>query len=332
MSKLKYNLPVTFSGCILGPAKVVLQIRAMINSTGRGNLSNYNCPWLIYPEPFFSFIFVTNIFIAITATLGNVLVLVALHKVSSIHSSTKLLLGSLAVADLGVGLIVQPLYLVLFMGIPCANRRVISLAASTLTFALSGFSFHAAAAICVDRLLALLLRLRYRQSVTLKRVCVVITCLWLASISEGIVYSFYSPSIANSLAFVGTVVSVLISVSSYAKIVLKLRRYQAQVQHHVGHQTMNAGGPPLNIRLYKNILYGIGWVQIALAVCYFPFILYMIMITLAGWHESQPFFLNSALTIVYFNSSLNPFLFCWKIREVRQTIKNIVKQILCFLS
>ena len=304
----------------------------MINSTGRGNLSNCKCPWLIYPDPFFSFIFVTNIFIAITATLGNTLVLVALLKVSSIHSSTKLLLSSLAVADLCVGLIVQPLYLVLFLGIPCANGRVISLVASTLTFSLCGFSFHAAAAICVDRLLALLLRLRYRQSVTFKRVCVVITCLWLASISEGFVYSFYSSSIANILAFVGTVVSVFISIFSYTKIVLKLRRHQVQVQQHVGHQTVNAGGLPLNIQLYKNILCGIGWVQIALAVCYLPLILHMIMITLAGWDESQLFFLNSALTMVYFNSSLNPILFCWKIREVRQTIKNTVKQILCFLS
>ena len=46
-----------------------------------------------------------NIFLSITATLGNVLILVALRNVSSVHPPTKLLLRCLAVTDLCVGLI-----------------------------------------------------------------------------------------------------------------------------------------------------------------------------------------------------------------------------------
>ena len=35
------------------------------------------------------------------------------------------------------------------------------------------------------------------------------------------------------------------------------------------------------------------------------------------------FFLDreSTVTLVYFNSSLNPILYCWKIREVKQAVK-----------
>ena len=49
------------------------------------------------------------IVLTITATIGNNLILVALHKETSLNSASKLLLRSLAVTDLGFGVIGQPL-------------------------------------------------------------------------------------------------------------------------------------------------------------------------------------------------------------------------------
>jgi len=53
-----------------------------------------------------------NILLSITASLGNTLILIALRKVTSRHSPTKLLFQCLAITDLGVGLISQPLYVI----------------------------------------------------------------------------------------------------------------------------------------------------------------------------------------------------------------------------
>ncbi len=50
-----------------------------------------------------------NSTLSITAFLGNVLIIIALQKVSSLHSPSKLLLSCLASTDLCVGLIAQPL-------------------------------------------------------------------------------------------------------------------------------------------------------------------------------------------------------------------------------
>ena len=50
-----------------------------------------------------------NIFLALTAFLGNALILVALHKVSSLHPPSKLLYRCLATTDLCVGLVIHPL-------------------------------------------------------------------------------------------------------------------------------------------------------------------------------------------------------------------------------
>ena len=55
------------------------------------------------------FLSVVNAFLSITAFLGNALILVALHKDTSIHSPSKLLYCNLAITDFCVGIIVGPL-------------------------------------------------------------------------------------------------------------------------------------------------------------------------------------------------------------------------------
>jgi hypothetical protein len=39
-----------------------------------------------------------------------------------------------------------------------------------------------------------------------------------------------------------------------------------------------------------------------------------------------------AITLVYFNSSLNPILYCWKIREIKKAVKETIRQLNCFLN
>ena len=56
-------------------------------------------------------------FLSITAVLGNILILVALRKVSSLHPPTKLLFRCLATTDLCVGLVAEPLSAVYWMSV-----------------------------------------------------------------------------------------------------------------------------------------------------------------------------------------------------------------------
>ena len=56
------------------------------------------------------FLSALNIFLSVTASLGNALILVALSKETSLHPPTKLLFRCLAVTDLFAGLFSQPLF------------------------------------------------------------------------------------------------------------------------------------------------------------------------------------------------------------------------------
>ena len=109
--------------------------------------------------------------LSITAFLGNTLILVALHKESSLHAPSKLLLRTLATTDLCVGIIGEPLIVTFLLFVVNERWSICRFAvrASVLTgYTLCSVSLLTLNAISVDRRLALLLGLRYRQVVTLK--------------------------------------------------------------------------------------------------------------------------------------------------------------------
>ena len=126
-----------------------------------------------------------NIFLSFTASLGNALILIALQKVTSVHPPTKLLFRCLAVTDLCVGLMVQPLHsviIVLNMNVTPKPINVsivfyIGKVVGILKFVLCGVSISTSTAISLDRLLALKLGLRHRHVVTLRRVRAGVYCL-----------------------------------------------------------------------------------------------------------------------------------------------------------
>ena len=152
----------------------------------------------------FIFLSVLNIFLSITAFLGNTLILVALHKETSLHPPSKLLYRNLAITDFCVGIIAEPLLVTYFTSV--VNERwdicyYADLAASFSGLTLCVVSLLTMTAISVDRLLALLLGLRYRQVVTYRRTCITVTGFWILSIvgASTLFWNFCVGIITNSL-------------------------------------------------------------------------------------------------------------------------------------
>ncbi|KAL9960262.1 hypothetical protein ACROYT_G033697 [Oculina patagonica] len=196
------------------------------------------------------------------------------------------------------------------------------------SFTLCEVSVFISTAINVDRLLALLLGLRYRHVVTLRRVSAVIICFWLLGILCGSLYLVFNKnsSIAYTIAFPLLIFSLVISVFSYTKIYLKLKHHQLQV--HVPQGQPNGGRISLNIARYKKSVSSVLWVQLALVTCYLPFII-MVMLEIYGQMSGNNLEIafDFTTTLTYLNSSLNPILYCWRIGAVRQAAKETIKQL-----
>ena len=274
-----------------------------------------------------------NIFLSVTAVLGNILILVALRKVSSLHPPSKLLFRCLATTDLCVGLITEPLSVVHWMSLAHQAHwnlcRYTGVSCVIAGYILSSVSLLTASAISVDRLLALLLGLRYRQVVTLKRTYVIVAIFWIISAVVSISY-LLNRIIPIWYGYILIPLCLVTSVFSYTKIFLKLRVHQTQVQGYI-QQEQPSEPVPLNIERYRKAVSSALWVQCTLVACYLPFPIVRALVDNSKLSPSSSLSFDVATSLIYLNSSLNPILYCWKISEVKQAVKETIKEALCCL-
>jgi len=276
-----------------------------------------------------------NILLAISAILGNSLILAALCQVTSLHPPSKLLFRCLAITDILAGLVSQPLhmsYLVLIIKTDskraeiCRYMAYFMIATSSTLYSVS---LMISVAISVDRVLALYLGLRYRHVVTFKRTFAVALCFWLLSITFTLAsyhgYSLHAITIYMAIALI--LVCVATSGFCYAKIVFKLRRQQNQI-----HEQTNRTGFQLNIARLRRVVCSATWVQGTLDVCYMPFIIVTAIILLSSNGRSSSLYIAWEFTVmlVFLSSSINPFLYCFTISEVRSAVKSTIRKIFCF--
>ncbi|XP_020632860.1 melanocyte-stimulating hormone receptor-like [Orbicella faveolata] len=281
------------------------------------------------PHPL-TYLSVLNILLSMTAFLGNVLILVALHKVSSLHPPSKLLLRCLAITDLFVGLIAQPIYAGYEISLlyerwnMCRSTFASSLIAG---YVLCGVSLPTLSAISVDRLLALLLGLRYRQVVTMRRMFLFVMSFWVMSSFAAVMY-FFNYLVTLSYCYLIVSLCVTVSIISYTKIFLTLHRHQVQVQDSV-HQQQPSQIIPLNITRYRKAVSSALWLQLTLIICYLPHGMVEFVLAHSGLSPAAVLARQFTATLVFSNSSLNPLLYCWKIKEVRRAVKDTIRQVRC---
>ena len=142
-----------------------------------------------------------------------------------------------------------------------------------LSYVLCGVSLLTTTAISVDRLLAMLLGLRYKETVTLRRTYIILAIVWVVCLFAGL-FSYLDYRISLWCSFIIIPSCLISSIASYTKIFRALRHHEVQIQDHV--QQNPSQTTALNMARYRKAVYNALWVQLALVVCYVP--LFMIKI------------------------------------------------------
>ena len=128
---------------------------------------------------------VFNVILCCTAVTLNSVTIYALRKTPSVPMPLKVLLLSLAVSDLGVGILCHPLYIVrLVLELETGVTAFRPTFDSVFWFVIVLFtyaSFFGVLSLSVDRFLALRIHLKYQQLVTQKRVMTVVISSWVLS-------------------------------------------------------------------------------------------------------------------------------------------------------
>lgn len=239
------------------------------------------------------------------AIFGNILIIDALRRCCSLHSSSKALLFSLAFSDLCVGCMAQPLFVIHRLAALKSNYHLYCIAGIGSNFAGSTVvvaSFLTTTAIAVDRYLALHLRFRYREVVKLNRVVRVLFACWLASLIWSSLW-FLKRGVQDILRIVLFLVCLLTTTSSYLVIYKNIRRRQFCVSQRIGRAFLPATGSfnPIGFRRYVSSMF---YTYCFLLVCYVP---YTCIIVFVNRYQLTPLTLalNSAFCSLLFSILLS---------------------------
>ena len=258
----------------------------------------------------------------------NIVTIYALRKTSTLSNTLKTLLLNLAVADLGIGLLGQPLevaYLTELLRWNQASPATDRVSAVVLSvFYLS--SLCGIMAISADRFIAIQMPLRYEDLVTHRRVVIVVITIWLFSALISPCSVFLVTTKTTFACFV-TVVSIFFLTTTlfYYKIYLTIRRHKEQIQSQM-QQLMENNEPANSTRTTKSAnstfcIYLLFW------ICYLPHLFVSIARRIHGNHSVTIKVLYAfSETLVLLNSSLNPVVYCWKMRQIRHTILSILRK------
>lgn len=256
------------------------------------------------------------------AIFGNLLVIRAIWKASSIPSTLKKLLLSLAISDLAVGVLLQPMYgIIIALQLNMVDSQFLCPTVLTvhifITVLLAGASFLTIAAIALDRLLAVSLHLRYQELVTPRRAQTVMVLMWLsAAVGASLFVSLSNHNVL--VAVVTEVVGFVVTTVAYFRIYKVVRYHQNQIQSQCQVQNEHAVEAVSVKKSAVNTLY----VYIVFLACYLPLLFSSILLLVDNFKISFLVAYNASGFLVFLNSSLNPFLYCWRYREIRQIVKN----------
>ena len=271
-----------------------------------------------------------NVLLSYTAITLNTITILALRK-TTLSSPLKTLLLSLAVSDLGVGLLVQPLYVASFVmeseGNSSASYNFVIKSYDMIVVFLCVASFLGVTALSVDRFLAIHLHLRYQAIVTHKRVVASVVSIWVLSA----VISQTALRIRQVTFLMFGTISVICLISSaffYYKIYVTVQRHANQIQ--VLQLQPRQGDNEMveyTTRLKKAAI-GTFYVYLVFLICNLPNTLFF-LIPSNLVHQSADLgtILSLADTLVFLNSSLNPLIYCWKMRHIRQAIMETLRKI-----
>ena len=287
-------------------------------------------------DGFYSWYFancVLNAFLTLTAIILNSVTIQALRRTSSLSKPLRTLLLSLAVSDLGVGLLCHPFniaFLIKWLEKNTKNYPTCTAytAFTFITNLLSKASFFGIAALSVDRFLAIHFHLRYHELVTHKRVVAAVISMWVLSALFALFRLLVSTDITYVIFAFNGIICYVVSAVLYFGIYLAVQRHRKQIQaQQVQQKAQNSEEMAANVRSVSKSAVGTFYVYVVFLACYLPHSFILSYITLSGSTSATKISAVYTWTLVLLNSSLNPVVYCWKLKPIRRVVLHMLRNI-----
>ena len=119
---------------------------------------------------------------------------------------------------------------------------------------------------------------------------------------------------------------VIVTSVAYFKVFRIIRRHQQQIQ--VSMLVENAAQPAINFVKYKKSVYMILYILCVFYIGYVPFI---IALTLSFFvvREKLHLLFDISILFMFLASSMNPLIVLWRMKDIRDEVTKLLKQIFC---
>lgn len=276
-------------------------------------ISNSSTPYVIAS--------VLNALLSVTALCGNGLVLAAIWKTTCLSLSSKLLIFNLALTDFATGLIVQPLFSAFeaekAKGISDKSLCVVRLVFHLVSACLGLVSLLTVAAISLDRYIAFRYPYRCKDILKIQRVTALLFAIWCCGGLWAAIWILKN-QLYYPLAVVNISVCVPLTSLSYISIYRGLRQQEHTVKEGLG-IAANQRIRVLNMRNSRNSATSMLYIYCLLLLCYLPY-LFASDIRFAGVSVLKQTVLEFTYIFMFVNSSLNPIVYCWRLRTIRSAV------------
>lgn len=275
--------------------------------------------------------YICSSFLFLAIMVLNIVTILALRRTFALPRNFKTLLLSLAVSDAGVGLLVQPLYIAIHATLHM-NIQVPNVARAYLVImnTLCVTSFLGVAALAADRFLAIHVHLRYEELVTHNRVAVGVISMWVFSACISFPVLREAKITFLIITFV-VIVCFLVTGVFYLKIYLAVKRQANQIitlNRPRGEENLEELA--LNARRQRKAATMTFGVYLVLMVCYLPSLYITAVKVISPANPPSQILLLISDLFIYLNACLNPLIYCWKMKPIRQSAVSIIRSTFSF--
>ena len=270
---------------------------------------------------------------SLTAVLGNGTIMVVIFKTRELHSPSFALLFFLAAADFLVGLAGQPSLAARKLAQLLGNFDVyckLRMSQFFIGWITGSVSFITLSGVCIDRVLALTLHLRYKNMVTVPRVLTLIISVWIFCSIVTISKFWIRVNWIILPATIFSVTTVMTALGTF-KIFQIAYKHQRQIQREnqsIGEVQTGA----VDVLKCKKSAVTVLYVYGLLLAFYLPFIAVVVVESIQGVSNSVQLAYDLAATAVFINSSVNPVIYCWRMAQIRRAVKMYFKNLTCGLN
>lgn len=291
--------------------------------------------------PFYAMTLSTSVIIAIlspVAVTGNILIMATIWRNQTLRTPSYILLSALAFTDFCKGLITQPFYVTSLL-ICLELLQEINSHLSFLPYAMTiaagcGLYFNLLTLLLITLMsIERWLHMSRRSLLTVRLSCIIVAVILVILIPVVVfrLLNFLKKTheiVSRTVFFVIILFCIVTTSFAYFKVFRIIRIHQQQVT--ANEPSQNFGQPAINMAKYKKSVFSILYILVLLFVSYLPMLVFVGLSLSSSYNRSDlELVFKMSIMFLFLSSSLNPLIYLWRMNDIRNGVKQLLKHLLC---